>query len=255
MRHFLDVHAALGRHDEGDARRLAIDEHRKVKLARDRRAVLDIKTVHLLAGRAGLHGDERVAEHLLGEALHLLDRFGEPHAALVARGGFLEPALAAPARVNLALHDEERSAELLCGSFRLLGGEGRLAARHRHAEFPEHRLGLVFMDVHGRIPAGVRWTRSSRTRFLAQFLASRLNARLLRYRGALPCGSLVLHPFKAALMPWQASMRLFTEATDFSNIAFSSLFSSISTTRSTPAAPMTTGTPRNKPFCPYCPSR
>ena len=94
----------------------AVDQRREVELLVDVRAVLEIEAVDLLAGRAGLHGDQRLAEHLLGEGLHLLDRAGEPDAALVARGRLLEPALAAAARMDLALDDPERPAEFLAAS-------------------------------------------------------------------------------------------------------------------------------------------
>ena len=152
MRDLLDVHAAFGRNDESDAGRLAVDEHGQIELACNRRAVFDIEPVHLLSGWPGLHRDERAREHLLREALDVLDAFGEPHAALVAGASLLEPALAAPARMDLALDHEERAAELLRGGFGLVRREGRLAARDRHAKLPEHRLGLIFMDVHRANP-------------------------------------------------------------------------------------------------------
>jgi hypothetical protein len=46
----LDVHAAFGRDDEGDAAGGAVDEHREVELLLDVRAVLDVEAVDLLAG-------------------------------------------------------------------------------------------------------------------------------------------------------------------------------------------------------------
>ena len=148
VRDLLDVHAALGRDDEGDAARLAVDERREVELGGDVRAFLDVEPADLLAGRAGLDRDQRPAEHLADVALDLLDRFREAHAALVAGLRLLEPALAAAAGVDLRLHHPDRPAELLRGRFRLLGRHHRLAARHRHAELLEDGLGLVFVDVH-----------------------------------------------------------------------------------------------------------
>ena len=58
----------------------------QIELARDVGAVLDVEAVDLLAGRAGLLGDQRVAEHLLGVGFDLLDRLGQPHAALGVGG-------------------------------------------------------------------------------------------------------------------------------------------------------------------------
>ena len=88
----------------------AVDQRREVELLGDVGAVLDVEAVDLLAGRAGLDRDQRRAEHLLGEGLHLVDRLGEAHAALVAGRGLLELALAAAAGVDLRLHDPERAA-------------------------------------------------------------------------------------------------------------------------------------------------
>lgn len=51
-------------------------------------------------------------------------------------------------------------------------------------------------------------------------------------------------------MPLQAATRPFTASTDLSNIAFSVASSLTSTTRSTPLAPMMTGTPTYMPFNP-----
>ncbi len=52
-----------------------------------------------------------------------------------------------------------------------------------------------------------------------------------------------------------ASMSPRTEATDLSNIACSSALSLISSTFSTPPAPITTGTPTYRPLTPYSPER
>ncbi len=161
VRHLLDVHAALGRHDEGDPARHAIDKRRQVELLVDVRAVLDVEAVDLLAGRARLHGDQRRSQHLPGEGLDLLDGLGEAHAALFAGFRLLELALAAAAGVDLGLHHPERSAELLGGLDRLLGREGREAVGDGGAERAKDGFRLIFMDVHGdddlgkeRTPAG-----------------------------------------------------------------------------------------------------
>ena len=59
----LDIHAAFGRCDEGDARRVTVDEQREVELLRDRGAFLDIEATHETTLRACLVGDERHAKH------------------------------------------------------------------------------------------------------------------------------------------------------------------------------------------------
>ena len=148
VRDRFDVHAALGRHDEGNARRGAVDQDRQIKLLVDRRAVLDVKAVDLLAGLAGLDGDERVPEHLLGESLGFLDRFGEAHAALFAGGGLLERALAASACMDLRLHDIDRAGQGLRRRGRVLGLQNRDAGGDGGAEFTQNGLGLIFMDIH-----------------------------------------------------------------------------------------------------------
>ena len=64
MRDVLDIDAALGRQHEGDARRDAVDQRREIEFLVDRRAFFDIEPIDLLAGRSGLHGDQRRPEHL-----------------------------------------------------------------------------------------------------------------------------------------------------------------------------------------------
>ena len=123
VRDLLDVHAALGRDHEGDPAGVAVDQHRQVELLRDVGALLDIQPVHLLAGRAGLRRHQRAAEHLGGMRLDLLDRAGQPHAALVAGLRLPEPALAAAARMDLRLDHEDRPAKLARRRRRLLGAK------------------------------------------------------------------------------------------------------------------------------------
>ena len=101
------------------SRGFAVDQDREIELLVDVGAVLDVEAVDLLAWRAGLHRDQRLAEHLLGEFVDLGDRLGEADAALGVGGGFLELALAAAAGMDLALHHPERAGKLLGGGFRL----------------------------------------------------------------------------------------------------------------------------------------
>ncbi len=145
---FLDVHPAFGRDDERRAGFLAIDQHRKIKLACDVGTVFDVNAVDLFSRLARLFGDERRAEHLLGEGRRFLRRFREADAALFAGGRFLEFALAAPAGVNLRLHDIERSGERFCGGFRVLRVEHDGTLRDGHAKRLQKLLGLIFVNVH-----------------------------------------------------------------------------------------------------------
>ena len=145
----LDVHAAFGRDDERHAADRAVDQQRQIELARDVGAVLDVEAVDLLAGRAGLLGDQRVAEHLLGVGAHLGHRLRQPDAALGVGAELLEPALAAAAGMDLALDHIERAGQLLGRGFRLVARE-RDALGDRQAELLEQRLGLIFVDVHAR---------------------------------------------------------------------------------------------------------
>ncbi len=72
----------------------------------------------------GLDGDERVAQHLLGELLGLGRRLGEANAALVAGLGLLELALAASAGMDLRLDHDGRRADPGRGLLGLLRREG-----------------------------------------------------------------------------------------------------------------------------------
>ena len=164
MRDALDVHATLCRDDEGDARSLAIDQHGEVELLLDIGAVLNVEAVDLLAVRPGLHGDERMAEHLGRVALHLVNVESETHAALGLGGEFLELALAAPASMDLALHHIERTWKLFCRLDGLFRRQGRKSGGHRRAEGLQDGFGLVFMDVHGSLCSGSsRWAVGNRS--------------------------------------------------------------------------------------------
>ncbi len=148
VRDVLDIDAALGGDHERYFGGFAVDQDRQIKLLVDVGAFLDIEPIDLLAVRAGLHRDQRRAQHLLGEFIDLGNRFGDAHAALVAGGRFLELALATAAGVDLALHHPDRTAERFRGNVRIGGAQHRRAAGDRHPEFMQQRLGLIFMNVH-----------------------------------------------------------------------------------------------------------
>src|SRR5580700_4573153 len=82
--------------------------------------------------------DERRAEQTLRLTFDVIDRFHDFHAA----------SLAAPAGVNLRLHDPHWPAEFVGGFYGFVNAHRRNAPRHWNAELAQHGLGLVFMDVH-----------------------------------------------------------------------------------------------------------
>jgi hypothetical protein len=163
VRDVLDIDAALGGDHERYSGSLAVDQDRQIKLLVDVGAFLDIEPVDLLAVRSGLHRDQRRPQHLLGEFIDLGNRFGDAHAALVAGGRLLELALAAAAGVDLALHHPDRTAKRFRGGIRIGGAQHRRAARDRHPEFMQQRLGLVFMNVHFDAPQAPRTVNSAFT--------------------------------------------------------------------------------------------
>jgi hypothetical protein len=109
VRDLLDVHAALGGGDHRDHARLPVDQQGEVEFLGDGRALFDVEAVDLLALGTGLVGHQHAAEHLLGVAADLGDRLDHADAALGVGGQPFELALAAPAGVDLALHDEDRA--------------------------------------------------------------------------------------------------------------------------------------------------
>jgi hypothetical protein len=145
-----DVDAAGGRRDGRDAARLAIDEHREVELARalEVQALLDVEAVDLLALGARLLRHERRAEEGLGPLLRQGRALRDLHAA----------GLAAAARVDLRLHDDDLVAglrdQLLGRRARLFRAERGDALRVRHAVARVDLLALVLVDVHRRSPGG-----------------------------------------------------------------------------------------------------
>src|SRR4051812_32608637 len=148
VRDILDIDAAFGGDHERHFGGFAIDQDREIELLLDVGAFLDVEPVDLLALRAGLHRDQGRAQHLPGELVDLGDRFGDPDAALVAGGSFVEFALAAAAGVDLALHHPDRSAKLFGGGIRFRRLQHGDTLGNRHAELVQQRLGLVFMDIH-----------------------------------------------------------------------------------------------------------
>ena len=124
---FLDVHAAGGARDDDRTAGRAIDQEAQIQLALDLQAFLDEHASDLPAFRAGLVRDERHADHLFRQALGFVGRFRQLDAA----------ALAAAARMDLRLHDDDAGAEPLGDGRGIMSGGGDFAARNGHAESRE----------------------------------------------------------------------------------------------------------------------
>src|SRR6478609_7663298 len=228
VRDVLDIDAAFGGNHERYFGGFAVDQDREIELLVDVGAFLDIQPVDLLAVRPGLHRDQGCAQHLAGEFIDLGDRFGDADAALVAGGCFLELALAAAAGMNLALHHPDRTAHRLRRDIGIGSAQHRHAFRDRHAKFMQQRLGLVFVNIHE--------TPSTSLTGMA----------------GLKCDQ---RPSRSGAIFLQASTRPCTAPTDLSNASRSLPASSISTMRSTPFDPITTGTPTYMSLTPYSPER
>ena len=148
VRDRLDVHAALGRDDHGDPAGRTIDQHRQIEFLVDVGPVGDVEAVDLLAMLAGLRGDQRVTEHVGRGGANLVERLGQPNAALGVGAEFLELTLAAAARVDLRLHHIHRPGQRAGGGDRLVDRHRSMSRGHGDAEFREQFLGLIFVDVH-----------------------------------------------------------------------------------------------------------
>ena len=145
-----DVHAAFGRCDHGNPAGGTVNEQRQIEFLLNVGAIGDVQTVDLFARFAGLHGHQRIAEHVLGMGFNLIQIERQTDTALGIRTQFLELALAASARMNLRFNDIERTRKLLGGGDGFFDRHGGNALGHRDTEFRQQFLGLIFMDIHGK---------------------------------------------------------------------------------------------------------
>ena len=143
----LDIHAALARGHDGDPAGRAVDQHAEVELARDVAAVLDVKALDLLAARAGLLGDQHMAEHLAGVGFDFVEGPAQAHAA-GALGIVLEAPGATAAGMDLGFDHPDRSAQVAGGVLGFLRGESDPAAWGGDTELRQQALGLIFVNVH-----------------------------------------------------------------------------------------------------------
>ena len=144
----LDVHAALGRTDEGNATAAAVDQQGEVKFAVNARAVLDVNPVDHLARWPGLMGDEGATEHAFCFGFSLADRMGQTNTAGVTCVGLFEFALTAPPRVDLGLDHPQWPVQFARRGFGFLSPQNRASVRDRRTVIAQKPLGLVFMDIH-----------------------------------------------------------------------------------------------------------
>ena len=136
----LDIHAARGRGHHRDATAFAIEGQTQIKLALDLGTRFDIHMIDRQSARAGLLGDEPLAEHCgrggahRGRVAHNLDATG----------------LTAATRVHLRLDDPDLAAEGLRRGERLIRALGDAPVWYWHAVSCKHFLRLIFVQIHAR---------------------------------------------------------------------------------------------------------
>ena len=136
-RHLLDLHAPGGAGHHQEPLRRPVDQETEVELARDVEPLLDQEPGHPLPSGTGLRGDQRHPEHLARDPSCVLGGLGQLDAA----------ALAAPAGMNLGLHDDP-APETACGVPGFGSRRDHLTPRRGDAVAREQRLPLVFVDFH-----------------------------------------------------------------------------------------------------------
>ena len=136
--HFLDVHAAFARSDQGDFLRSAVGDQRHIQFVLDVGAVFDVEATHFLAFGAGLVGLELHAQDFTGQALDVVNRLGHLDAT----------ALATATGVDLGLDNPHGAAQFLCGFNGLLHSESSDATGSGHAELTQDFLALVLVNLH-----------------------------------------------------------------------------------------------------------
>ena len=134
----LDGHAAGLRTHHDDAFRLTIHDKGEIVLFLDMAAGFNQKTIHLLALRAGLAGDEHFAKTLLRIFSDFIQRTGELDTARFP----------AAACMDLCLYDHDRRVKALRIFQRIFDCECRIAFRNMDAILTHDLLTLVFMDIH-----------------------------------------------------------------------------------------------------------
>src|SRR4029453_18370618 len=131
------IHTAggTGHHDELPCR--AIEHDTQIELARHLKAFFPQYAGYRAARRTRLMGDERHAEHVFGDLFGFVYVLGDLDAT----------AFAAPAGVNLRLHDDE-SAQTTSYHPAIWRRDRNFTPRHRPAVASQDRLGLVLVNFH-----------------------------------------------------------------------------------------------------------
>ncbi len=142
---FLNVHAALGAGNDDRSRGGAIDENGEIKFAVDFLRFGDHHLAHNATRRAGLLGDERLAEHFRGDVANLAGGFTKLNAPLIPCG---ESPLTAPTGVDLGFDDEIVCTKGTSGGLGFLRSTGDPPARGGNAEFFHQFGSLIFVNVH-----------------------------------------------------------------------------------------------------------
>ena len=119
MRHVFDVHAAFGRRYNRDTAGCPVNEQSEVEFLLNIGAIGDVETVDLLTFGASLDRHQRVAQHIFGMGLNLIQIEGQTHAAFCIGSQFLELALAASTSMDLRFNHVKRAGKLLRGGNRL----------------------------------------------------------------------------------------------------------------------------------------
>jgi hypothetical protein len=126
----------------------AVEHHRDVELLVRRRVGLHDERLDRLPLRPGLEGLQRVLEHQLGDALGLLFRGAELHAAELV-GVTEELPRAAPAGVDLGLHhDPAAVGERVERGRHLVGRLAHDVPGYVRARGGEQLFGLVLVNLH-----------------------------------------------------------------------------------------------------------
>ena len=138
MRNLLDLHAAGGGRDEGDASALAVQGQRHVDLTRDVGAGLDVHPLDRQTFSGGLRRHQALAEELAGRCTHGVQVPHELHAARFA----------APAGMHLGLHHPDTAPHGARGRGGFLRACRHLTRGNADAVAAEQFLRLVFVKVH-----------------------------------------------------------------------------------------------------------